>query len=216
MERVVDVIHLFHGFLGSPADFAFLAHHPEIKIHDLYQIDLHKITDSISDNDVLIGYSMGGRLALQLAAEKNFQIKKLILINAHPGLAENEKAARAVWEDKVLHKLYNEPLENFLEWWNSLAVFKADQPILCQQDKNQSAMLFESMRLSQQSNYLPLIIENKEKVLWIIGAQDEKYLALSDTHLKPHAIPHIVVSGGHRLFQKPESLLPVLKAQGIL
>ena len=57
------MIHIFHGFLGSADDFSFLKS-DEIVVHDLYSM---KEPPHLNANDTLIGYSMGGRIALDLA-----------------------------------------------------------------------------------------------------------------------------------------------------
>lgn len=191
------MIRVFHGFLGSPDDFRFLER-PGVILHDLY-----KGVPETSPEDILIGYSMGGRLAMELAFKNGF--RKLILINAHPGLRINsEREQRSRWEEEVLAQL-SRP-ETFLTWWNALPIFKADSPL-----KNipvGSDDLFKRMALSHQENFLPFLEANAEKVHWIIGRDDEKYSALAGelTEFDVRLVP-----GGHRLFQHPEVLSPIIQ-----
>ena len=193
----MDMIHVFHGFLGSPGDFEFLENE-NVRLHDLYQ----SIPETHAD-DTLIGYSMGGRLAMELAKKNGF--KKLILINAHPGLQDDkEREVRSQWEEEVLERL-TDP-EAFLKWWNALPLFQNDRPLITVREG--SSDLFKKMLLSRQENFLPFLQKNKDSVHWILGENDPKYSALG-AKLKDFNV-HFV-PGGHRLFQHPEVLGPVVK-----
>ncbi len=63
----MDVIRVFHGFLGSPQDFHFLKG-DRVVLHNLYES-----APVTSSEDTLIGYSMGGRLAIELAKKNGFR-----------------------------------------------------------------------------------------------------------------------------------------------
>lgn len=193
----MDVIRAFHGFLGSPRDFEFL------KGQGVVIYDLNDDLPETTSEDTLIGYSMGGRVAMDLAKKNGF--KKLILINAHPGLSDDkEREVRSLWEEEVLERL-TDP-ESFLEWWNALPLFHADKPILSV--PLGSADLFRQMLLSRQENFLPFLEERQKDVHWILGEKDPKYSLLSqqlrgfDVHMVP---------GGHRLLQHPELLKPIIR-----
>lgn len=193
----MDVIRVFHGFLGSPSDFEFLKGDGVI-LHNLYE----KLPETSAD-DILIGYSMGGRLVMELAKKNGF--KKLILINAHPGLTDDkEREIRSQWEEEVIERLSDE--KAFLSWWNTLPLFHADRPLV--KVPAGSKELFEKMALSRQENFLPFLQENTSRVHWILGSLDPKYAKLADklTEFDVH-----LVHGGHRLFQHPGLLLPVIK-----
>lgn len=191
------MIRVFHGFLGSPEDFSFLAGEGVI-LHDLYQ----EIPET-DPEDLLIGYSMGGRLAMELARRNGF--KKMILINAHPGLkSAEEKIVRSQWEDEVIERLGS---PEFLSWWNALPIFEADRPITGVPAGSKE--IFEKMRLSRQENFLPFLRENSFKVHWILGALDPKYSILAK-ELEGFSLT--LLPGGHRLFQNPEILRPAIEA----
>jgi 2-succinyl-6-hydroxy-2,4-cyclohexadiene-1-carboxylate synthase len=209
------MIHVFHGFLGSPEDFAFLKN-PEVMIHDLYAMNTYP---TVNSGDTLIGYSMGGRIALEIAHLVNYKIKRLVLINAHPGLAtEEEKINRAQWEMSILQDLKTKTKEAFIEDWNNLPIFFHDSPIKkISTDKfSQSHQIFERYRLSKQQNHLPEIITHKEKILYIVGLFDEKYMDLASEEFLPHDIAVKGIPGGHRLHQQEKELLKVLQDEGIL
>jgi 2-succinyl-6-hydroxy-2,4-cyclohexadiene-1-carboxylate synthase len=209
------MIHVFHGFLGSPEDFSFLKA-DGVLIHDLYTMDTYP---TINPEDVLIGYSMGGRIALDIAHKNHYNLKKIILINAHPGLnSEEEKMARAQWETSLLLELATKSKDDFLEEWNALPIFFHDAPLkgVTEARYKQSHALFDKYRLSEQLDHLPEIVQHKEKVLWIVGLFDEKYMDLANDYLMPYDIKVKGIPGGHRLFQEERALTQVLKEEGIL
>lgn len=208
------MIHVFHGFLGSPDDFKFLDR-DDVVLHDLYK--MNRIPD-VTPHDILIGYSMGGRVALEIAQAVNYDIKKLVLINAHPGLAsQEERQDRKHFETKVIEELKDKTKEEFIEWWNSLPIFNFDSPITTSDDRfSQSAELFSKYRLSEQDDHLPQMVQHKDKILYIAGLFDEKYMELVSEYLIPHDIKVKGIPGGHRLFQNVNELKNILMDEGIL
>lgn len=209
------MIHVFHGFLGGPSDFKFLQG-ADIIIHDLYAEDFNP---TIAPDDVLIGYSMGGRIALELASKAQFNVKKIVLMNAHPGLeTQEEKDRRKIWEDEVLEKLKTESREDFFDYWNSLPLFDFDTPLAPIETKRYelSKVLFDKFRLSRQDYFLPEMEQHKEKILYVVGVLDNKYFTLAEEVLLPHDITVKGIPGGHRLFQYPAELKTLLDNEGIL
>ncbi len=207
------MIHVFHGFLGSPQDFSFLG--PSVKLHDLYA---GSEISGIGPQDTLIGYSMGGRIALELAHAVNFKLKRLVLVNAHPGLStDEERLQRQGFEESVLQKLEGLDRKEFLLWWNALPVFEHDAPITPDEEIfRRSPELFRRHRLSEQKNYLDDLELHRERVLYIVGHQDEKYMDLVSDVLLPREVTVKGIPGGHRLFQHPDALQEVLREEGIL
>lgn len=208
------MIHVFHGFLGSPEDFHFLLG-PNVQVHDLYTMEAYP---EIHPEDTLVGYSMGGRIALEIAHAKNFQLKKVVLINAHPGIADDEERMdRAEFETKILNQLRATPKDEFMDFWNSLPIFFHDGPISVRDDRYQkSAELFDRYRLSKQKNFLPDILNHKNKILYIVGFFDEKYMDLVSEVMIPEEVPVKGIPGGHRLFQHGPALKQILIDEGIL
>lgn len=213
------MIHVFHGFLGSPQDFSFLKNLGKVQLHDLYHENLDDIELNLRADDTLLGYSMGGRIALELAAKRSFEIKKVVLINSHPGIpSEMERKARKSFEEEILSHLKSKSPEEFLNYWNALPIFSADKPLvsLAPEKMEASLGLFDQFRLSKQKDFLPMLKEHQEKVLWIVGKLDEKYFRISQEMLLPNGIPCRFMTGGHRLFQREQELLTVLKEEHIL
>ncbi len=211
------MIHVFHGFLGSPLDFSFLKTFNDVIIHDLYAENLDKI--DIDAKDTLIGYSMGGRIALELASKIKFNLKKLVLINAHPGLPDQGLiGTRSIWEESVLDRLKTLSPQEFLSYWNSLPLFEADLPLLelSVEKQSKSLELFKKHRLSKQHCFLPELKAHKDQILWIAGEKDLKYAEIARMLIAPLDIHCRFIEGGHRLYQTPQKLIDALKEENIL
>lgn len=207
------MIHVFHGFLGSPEDFAFLRSQGDVVLHDLY--DMNEI--KIQQEDTLIGYSMGGRIALELAHKNNYQFKKLVLMNAHPGLP-SPSTERTIWEDSVIERLQCLSPEEFLAYWNKLPLFKGDAPIhsISLERYKKSLKLFETHRLSKQTCFLPDLKTHHSKILSLSGIKDEKYAQIARDLISPTGVKCLFLNAGHRIFQNQSELISVLKSENVL
>jgi len=102
-----------HGFLGTAADWQpvcdflppchcigiNLPGHGGVPFSEDFEIDIERFH--------LIGYSLGGRLAMAYAAKNPSRIASLTIASAHPGLTdESEKQKRlendAMWAKNVI------------------------------------------------------------------------------------------------------------------
>lgn len=157
---------------------------------------------------VLAGYSMGGRLALHALLEKNHPWQAAIIIGAHPGLetaAERSMrlAADADWAGRALMDKWSD----FLESWES-------QPVLAGTDKRDardaSRLQLRRREIARSfvdwslGNQLPLsdrLPEIDIPLLWVVGEQDTKFLALAEsaTAAMPNAQLAIAPNCGHRV-----------------
>ncbi len=208
------MIHIFHGFLGSPDDFSFLGQENVI-LHDLYHMNS---PPKIHESDTLIGYSMGGRMALELASSCQYQLKQLVLISAHPGLfSEEERIHRREFELKVVQELQTKDRNNFLSWWNGLPIFSSDQPITTTEERySKSLNLFLKHRLSEQANHLNEMKLHKDKILYLAGQYDKKYMDLVSTILLPLQFRVKILPCGHRVFQLKHEIRETLFSEGVL
>ncbi len=180
------------------------------KHHDLYLENFDHFKPE--PNDILIGYSMGGRIAMEIAERNQFKIKRLIILSAHPGLETHELRERNIWEESVLQRLKDLTPEAFLTYWNQLPLFKADSPLnhLYYERFKLSYALFEKNRLSRQPNFVPGLLKHKEKVTWIVGSQDEKYLSLAKK-LESQGLPIHEINSGHRVLNHPAAVMEALR-----
>ena len=71
----------------------------------------------------LVGYSMGGRLALHVAATRPERIRSLLTIGAHAGLEEDAREGRRRGDEAMAQRIESEGLESFVSYWSSLPLF---------------------------------------------------------------------------------------------
>ena len=158
------------------------------------------------EKNILIGYSLGGRLALQCLAENNNHWDGVIIISANPGLTDKyEKEARVQNDENWAHRFLIEPWESVMNAWNSQGVFSGQksnhnrEEILFNREK--IAEIISGFSLGKQEN-LRYVIENiKIPVLWISGELDTKFATIGkeisfiNKNIKSVIIPNV----GHRV-----------------
>lgn len=71
----------------------------------------------------LAGYSMGGRLALHVAARKPARVLSLLTIGAHAGLDEDARAGRRQGDEALAERIERDGVEAFVDYWGSLPLF---------------------------------------------------------------------------------------------
>jgi 2-succinyl-6-hydroxy-2,4-cyclohexadiene-1-carboxylate synthase len=190
---------------------------PYLQIGNGRRYDLHHLPKDITSEDVVVGYSMGGRIALKLASDFNFGLKRLILLSAHPGIEEDEKPERKKWEDEILKKMDTLGSAEFLKFWDTQGLFNQSQvnKDISQEDFKANRGFFDQYRLSEQKNFLKEMIKHKDKITYIYGKDDEKYSEIANK-LSSHSIRCIEINADHRVYLKPESLLPILKRELVI
>ncbi|MDZ4767629.1 MAG: 2-succinyl-6-hydroxy-2,4-cyclohexadiene-1-carboxylate synthase [Chloroflexota bacterium] len=114
--QVVTVDLLGHGATGKPDDPARYA---MPRAAD----DLHAILRACgAESSHLLGYSMGGRLALYYAL--SHPLRSLILESASPGLADAAaRAARQLADDALAERIACDGIEAFVDEWERLPLF---------------------------------------------------------------------------------------------
>lgn len=134
---------LLHGLLGDAEDWrpviqalaGIECHALDLPGHGRNQAvrvsgfdEAHRwLCDELATRDIthyrLVGYSLGGRLALHHASLSPTGLQALLLENCHPGLPEAERAARLVHDELWASRFEHEPLPRVLADWYRQPVF---------------------------------------------------------------------------------------------
>ncbi len=137
----------------------------------------------------LLGYSLGGRVALTLAQDEPGLLRRLIIESALPGI-DDEKARRerAAHDDALARRLLRETPEEFLEFWYHQVLFAGIRAhtqfaeMLGRRMENDFQLL--ARVLSQMSSgrmpvLWPGLPKMKMPVLLINGALDARYRSVN-------------------------------------
>ena len=91
---------------------------------DACTADLEMLWDHIGvQRTHLAGYSMGGRLALHVAAARPDRVLSLLTIGAHAGLDEDAREGRRRGDEAMAQRIESDGLEAFVNYWTSLPLF---------------------------------------------------------------------------------------------
>ncbi len=160
----------------------------------------------------LVGYSMGGRVALYLACRFPRRVRALVVESANPGLeGERERRARLAADRQRAARMEREGMAAFLEFWYALPLFASLQrrPHLRERIKTQRArnaprwmgkIMVELSPASQPSLWDELSAM-RQPTLLVSGALDSKYARLMQRMAKrmPQANLAIVEQAGHNV-----------------
>jgi 2-succinyl-6-hydroxy-2,4-cyclohexadiene-1-carboxylate synthase len=203
--RLIRVDLIGHGQSPSPPDAALYS-------LDNATRDLCSLLDRLALERVdLLGYSMGGRLALHLAVHAPGRLRRVILESASPGIEDADERARRVQSDNALaDRILRDGLSAFVDEWEQ-------QPLLLP-----AAHVPEATRARQHALRLqnsPIGLANSlrgmgaglQQPLWsrlarldlpvqlIVGDDDTRYCAIARRmqNLLPRADLTVVAEAGH-------------------
>jgi 2-succinyl-6-hydroxy-2,4-cyclohexadiene-1-carboxylate synthase len=210
-------IHALHGFLGAPNDWVDLSL-PNLHRCDLYANgkpaqefglkDWAKLFNlSVAQQEgILMGYSLGGRLALHALLDKPECWRAAIIISAHPGLSSTQvKQERRKEDERWAERFLNEPWDKLMKAWNERAVFAGKSYVSERLEQNYNRLdLANTLRhwsLSTQDDLLPEIKKLDIPILWVAGELDSRYATIASTLSLRHPQSKIWIApgSGHRV-----------------
>lgn len=163
-------------------------------------------------NVTVVGYSMGGRVALYTALKFPHNIGRLILESANPGLEQPEaRQARAAADDRWAKMLRSQGMEVFVERWYQQGLFQSlqNRPRLLESAKagrrqNQPrwmAKIIRELSPGRQPSLWGHLDRLTMPTLLLAGALDAKYCAIVQQMAAkiPGATVEIVPDAGHNI-----------------
>ncbi len=219
-----------HGFTGSGRDFDPLRERLGLPVRSLdllghgeagapmdgvlYSMErqVQRIVNQVPDDPfVLLGYSMGGRVALRLWPHVKSRVKGLILIGSTPGLKMPvERVERMAKDWALAGEIESKGGAWFVDHWSQLPMIRSQQRI-------PSAILTSMQRRRQQNRAIGLantlrgIGQGAVESVWstlssidvptllLTGSEDLKYTAIAEEMMRgfTHASHRIVEGAGH-------------------
>ena len=171
------------------------------------------------EKSILLGYSLGGRLALHACLSRPDLWETAIVVGAEPGLeSEEEKRLQLDRDRNWAERLKREPLEKLVDEWDAQSVFcgiRSQAPRnLGEMDPDRLSHQFEVFSKGIQQNLAPKLAELKRPpILFLSGDKDDKYQKIGEELAKSSPIvkAQVVPDAGHRVpWENPESFVRVL------
>jgi 2-succinyl-6-hydroxy-2,4-cyclohexadiene-1-carboxylate synthase len=154
---------------------------------------------------VLVGYSMGGRIALHVALALKERVQRLVLVGASPGIADaSEREARRASDERLADEIEGLTIEEFAARWARTPVL-AGQPASVrarvEEDRlrNTPAGLARALRGLGTGALPPLwnrLGELTMPVTLVVGERDEKFSAIALRMAGAIATSEVVVVAG--------------------
>lgn len=240
---------LLHGFTGSPASWNFvrqsLPHEdvitPTALGHDgtsgpesveNWAEEVDRLAAVIREElppakPHLVGYSMGGRLALGLLIRHPNLFASATLIGASPGLASNQEREQRIADDERWARLLEtEGLDSFVAAWEALPLWASQEGIPDHEVERQRAIrrshdprgLARSLRvigLGRMPDYRDGLAGVDLPVRLVAGEHDAKFRALAEEMAErlPRATLTVVPDAGHNVaIECPGHIAELLRA----
>lgn len=188
-------VYCLHGFLGLPSDWDFLGTPKEASLE---KVDIFKVLSPSTDSNmmdwaesfndqvskaaekrILLGYSMGGRLALHCLIRNPSLWAGAVIVSANPAPLPEEREPRLAADETWAQCFENEPWESVVSTWENHPVFGGKPiPFVRRENDFRRADLagaFRAWSLGHQEDLTPRLSNLEVPILWITGEQDSRY-----------------------------------------
>ena len=243
---------LLHGFTGDGTTMAGLARRlevdaeivvpdlvghgrscspPNLEDYSLEAMAAHVATvgeASGSSPFHLVGYSMGGRVALTLACRRPELLRSLTLIGASAGLAtEAERHARRESDEALAQSIERDGLKCFVDNWMANPLFATqarlgDDFLAASREqrlRNSTAGLTRSLRAAGTGSMAPLhdnLNSCPVPTVFVTGAEDLKFTRIANelAARMPRAQVCVIDNAGHAVhLEQPDAVAAIVGRQ---
>ena len=224
--KKTSTIQALHGFGGDGEDFVLvqtasnfdwcamdlLGHgaSPKSMNPDDYTVQSQaEMVSSQVHGEIVLGYSMGARLALQAVLQYPSIWKGLILISGTAGLQEG-RSKRQAWDQALADRLQTSTRTDFWQYWSQVPIIQSqsriEEEFRIQREKRRQKTDLNSLAASVLgfgAGIMPSVWhrlhEVRVPVLLIVGEEDQKYQVLAkklDKEFLDSQL-HVVANAGH-------------------
>jgi 2-succinyl-6-hydroxy-2,4-cyclohexadiene-1-carboxylate synthase len=243
MSRVPLVA--LHGFMGTPDTFRMVSvtpghpvlalplpepdpvPAPKVRLSAFHDHVARRLLQTLDTQDVsrfhLLGYSLGGRIALHMAHLAPERIDSLILESTNPGLERlDECEARCQHDAAWAHRIRREWPDVLHDWYEQPVFASLSPPLKREliaekkgQDPERMARMLERLSLGRQHAFWEDLSRAVFPILFVSGEMDDRYRAIGERlAAHPGPIRHCSIPGaGHVVHrEQPEAYLAVLQS----
>lgn len=167
----------------------------------------------------LVGYSLGGRIAMFHACQQPKGLLGVIVEGGHPGLQDqNERTARRLSDHRWATRFRTEPLETVFTDWYQQPVFasltddqrKALVTLRTQNNGATLAKMLDITSLAVQPDLRAAISVCNFPFDYLYGERDEKFAALA---AELDAVRHVIPNAGHNAHRENPDAVAASLAQ---
>jgi 2-succinyl-6-hydroxy-2,4-cyclohexadiene-1-carboxylate synthase len=242
------MIVFIHGFTGSPRSFetlerllerdplphrifapALLGHGARAPFVDGFEEEVDRLAGLVrarreSSPVLLVGYSLGGRLALGMMTRHPDLAAAAVVVGGHPGLRDPEaRAARLRADEALAQRIESSGIRRFVAEWEDMPLFASQRAVsgtvLAAQratrlshDPKGLARSLRTVGLGRMPDLRSALTDTSARIHMVTGGLDDRFTALA-AELRPAA--HTVVAGvGHNvLLEAPERLAEIVREE---
>lgn len=184
--KVILIDLLGHGDTSKPQDPERyrIENAADDLAHVLQQLNISKVS--------VVGYSMGGRLAIAFVKRHPAMVEKLVLESSSPGLkTEQERQARIEQDENLADTILTKGIPEFVDYWTNIPLFESQKRLdegiqnkvyeeRLWNDALGLANSLKGMGTGAQGSWWEYLPEINCPVLLLTGSLDEKFCRTAD------------------------------------
>lgn len=229
-----------HGFTLHGGMFAELADElgsgvaaPDLPGHGQSKIDPVTTAAAVTavselltnlDKPLLLGYSQGARIALQVALNRPELIESLVLASGAPGLSDKARELRRVADDRLAAQIETLGVASFIDGWLAQPITSttavsptrraADRRIRLENTSSGLAAALRGMGQASVPDSSDRMASLKMPVAFIAGQRDDKYRQLAASMARACGVePTLVSNSGHNVvLEAPDEVATIVTA----